>query len=350
MDETWKNWDEKAWIDKYAALPRSNFKCKAPWMNNAICTLSCGSKIWVPLIGVTGYISYAPALVTRQLGGMQYAPRTLGLADFIGLFKHQPFLEEMELIRQDWERPLMVKREEGSNFETSFSQNYTVWRNEALSEVRDFSTQKHPESAIEQPKRKRTDNEEELRKQLERCIIDLSKSKGQQQLLESQLEEENTMRVYLNQRLEKQDKQLTSLKEWQKRAEAAEEIAKGVQAELRIRMTEYDELVKKNGLTEKELAKVKRSTKGKMSVDKEVMDSLKKGKSILLKKVEVEKEKNRLAQLDIEEERRIRAQYMMQFEEERSARKAAESDMRDYQKRAESSKGRMMVLHSEIEI
>src|SRR3990172_4435860 len=87
-----------------------------------------------------------------------------------------------------------------------------------------------------------------------------------------------------------------------------------------------------------------------MNVDKEVMDSLKKGKSILSKKIEVEKEKNRLAQLDIEEERRIRAQYMVQLEEERSARKAAESDMRDYQKRAESSKGRMMALQSEIEI
>ena len=86
---------------------------------------------------------------------MQYALRTLGLADFIGLFKHQPFLEEMELIRQDWEKPLLVKREEGSNFEMSFNQNYAIWRNEELSEVRGFSTPKHPESAIEQPKRKR---------------------------------------------------------------------------------------------------------------------------------------------------------------------------------------------------
>ncbi|XP_061955602.1 uncharacterized protein LOC133677538 [Populus nigra] len=158
------------------------------------------------------------------------------------------------------------------------------------------------------------------------------------------------MRVYLNQQLEKQDKQLTSLKEWQKKAEVAEEITKVVQAELRNRITEYDELSNKNGLIQKELAKVKRSTKGKMSVDKEMMDSLKKGRSLLLKKVEVEKEKNRLANLDIEEERRIRAQYMMQLEEGRSSRKAAESDMRDYQKRAESSKGRMMALQSEIEI
>ena len=122
-----------------------------------------------------------------------------------------------------------------------------------------------------------------------------------------QLKEENTMRNYLNQQLEKQDKQLTSFKEWQKRVEVAEEIAKGVQAELKNRITEYDELVNKNELTEKELAKVKRSTKGKMNVDKEVMDSLKKGMSILIKKVEVEKEKNWLVQLDIEKERRIRA-------------------------------------------
>jgi len=38
----------------------------------------------------------------------------------------------------------------------------------------------------------------------------------------------------------------------------------------------------------KELAKVKRSVKGKMNVDKEMMDSLKKER-----KVEVKKEKNR---------------------------------------------------------
>ena len=63
------------------------------------------------------------------------------------------------------------------------------------------------------------------------------------------------MRVYLNQRLEKQDKQLTSLKEWQKRVEVAEEIAKGVQAELKNRMTEYDELVKEEWAHRKRVGK-----------------------------------------------------------------------------------------------
>jgi len=79
-------------------------------MNDPICTMRYGSKTWVPLISVTGYISYAPALVARQLSGMQYVPWTLGLANFTGLFKHQPFLEEIKLIQQDWERPLMVKK------------------------------------------------------------------------------------------------------------------------------------------------------------------------------------------------------------------------------------------------
>ena len=41
---------------------------------------------------------------------------------------------------------------------------------------------------------------------------------------------------------------------------------------------------------------------------------------------------------------------MVQLEEERSAKKAVESDMRDYQKRAKSSKGKMMALQSKIEI
>ena len=82
MEETWRHWDEKAWIKNYTALLQSNFKWKALWMNNTVCTMSCGSKVWVPLIGVTGYISYAPTLVTRLLGGMQYTPKNFGFSKF----------------------------------------------------------------------------------------------------------------------------------------------------------------------------------------------------------------------------------------------------------------------------
>jgi hypothetical protein len=48
---------------------------------------------------------------------------------------------------------------------------------------------------------------------------------------------------------------------------------------------------------------------------------LKKERSGHTKKLEDEKEKNRLVEIDIEEERKIRAQYIVQLEEERSARK-----------------------------
>jgi len=161
------------------------------------------------------------------------------------------------------------------------------------------------------------------------------------------LDEENTMRNYLNQQLENKDKQL---KEWQKRAKVTEEITKGVQNELRNRINECGELANKNGLIEKELAKIKRSAKGKMNADKEMTDSLKKERNGLTKKLEEEKEKNRLAEIDIEEERKIRAQYMVQLEEEKSTRKATKYDMRDYQKRAESSKGRRIALQSELKI
>ena len=126
------------------------------------------------------------------------------------------------------------------------------------------------------------------------------------------------MRNYLNQQLENKDKQL---KDWQKRAQVAEEIAKGVQDELRNRINECDELANKNGLIEKELAKVKRSTKGKMNADKEMTDSLKKERNGVTKKLEDQKEKNRLFEIAIEKKRRIGAQYIVQLEEERSARK-----------------------------
>jgi lipopolysaccharide biosynthesis regulator YciM len=57
------------------------------------------------------------------------------------------------------------------------------------------------------------------------------------------------MRNYLNQQLEKKDEQLETLtndhgviKEWQKKVEVAEEMAKGILDELRTHMTKYDEL------------------------------------------------------------------------------------------------------------
>ena len=75
-------------------------------------------------------------------------------------------------------------------------------------------------------------------------------------------------------------------------------------------MTEYDEMANKHVITNKELAKVKRSSKSKINTDKEVIDTLKKERYSFRKKMEAKKEKNRLAKIDIKEERKIQSQYM----------------------------------------
>ena len=80
-----------------------------------------------------------------------------------------------------------------------------------------------------------------MKEQLEKCRIDLSNNKGQQQLLKKQLEEEDKMRNFLHQQIKGNDEQLATLtkdlemaKEWKKRVEVAEKIAKGIQNELGI--------------------------------------------------------------------------------------------------------------------
>jgi len=53
-------------------------------------------------MGATKYVSYASALVVRQLKGVQYVPRMAGLSYFLGLFKDQYALEVVKNIKQDW--------------------------------------------------------------------------------------------------------------------------------------------------------------------------------------------------------------------------------------------------------
>jgi hypothetical protein len=46
--------------------------------------MSYGQRPWVPLMKVTGYVSYESALIMRQLEALQNIPRTVG---FSRLFK-----------------------------------------------------------------------------------------------------------------------------------------------------------------------------------------------------------------------------------------------------------------------
>jgi len=66
-------------------------------------------------------------------------------------------------------------------------------------------------------------------------------------------------------------------------------------------------------------------------------------------RLETEKEKNRLVNLSIEEERSLRAQYKTQADDEREARKVAESNMREYQNRANALRDQVSIVQSKLE-
>jgi hypothetical protein len=70
--------------------------------------MSCGDKAWAPLIGLTGYINYSSSLVARQFEGVQYVPRTWGLAEYTGPFKEASSLDKLDAIRNDWKQPVLV--------------------------------------------------------------------------------------------------------------------------------------------------------------------------------------------------------------------------------------------------
>jgi hypothetical protein len=50
----------------------------------------------------------------------------------------------------------------------------------------------------------------------------------------------------------------------------AEDIAKGIQDELRTQIAKYDGLLNKHVVIEKELAKIKKSAKDRINTDKEI--------------------------------------------------------------------------------
>ena len=127
LSKDWKDLDEKAWVEKYQTLPKSKFRWKAPWVDNSAYLMGCDNKAWVPLIGVTGYISYSRSLVARQFGETQYVPRTKRLIEYTGSFKEVNSLVELEIIKRDRGQPVLVSREPHLK-KPSVSSGYLVWR------------------------------------------------------------------------------------------------------------------------------------------------------------------------------------------------------------------------------
>ena len=60
MSSEWENFSKDDRRVKLQEIPQSNLIWRAPWMKNVACLMGYGKKPWVPLMGVTEYVSYAP--------------------------------------------------------------------------------------------------------------------------------------------------------------------------------------------------------------------------------------------------------------------------------------------------
>ena len=337
LTKEWNDLDEKAWVKKYQELPQSNFRWKAPWVNGSSYLMSCGDKAWVPLIGLTGYINYSPSLVARQFGGVQYVPRTWGLAEYTGPFKEASSLDKLDAIKNDWKQPLLVYKEEHQK-EFSVSPNYSIWRS-SNSLVKEQGEVRDKSSMTSELKRKRVNIEGDLQEELDKLRIELGKSKNHQKFLENQLLKEDEMRASQEHQMKEKYEQIVELRKDQHKAN--KQLGEG--------KVKYDELVNKHAIMEQEFATLKRALENRKSADKETIASLKKERDQYKLKWEAEKEKSRITDLAIEEEKRLRTRYQMQAEDEREARRLAESDMKEYLDKMNAMRNRVSLIQAELE-
>jgi len=100
----------------------------------------------------------------RQLRGVQHVLRTTGLSQFSRLFKDQFSLEVMKNIKQDRKLLVLVKKESDCLRDPVTSEKYPRWRNLSLVIIpMTLGFKAETSQAIEPTKRKRINNEEELR-------------------------------------------------------------------------------------------------------------------------------------------------------------------------------------------
>ena len=71
-----KEQTKKQWVATLLSLNSTHITWKAPWMTLKHMLFGCGNKMWVPLLGLWGVVSYAPLLLCRQYAAEQFIPTT----------------------------------------------------------------------------------------------------------------------------------------------------------------------------------------------------------------------------------------------------------------------------------
>ena len=77
-------------------------------MNQRCVLYGCEDKMWVPLLGLWGVISYAPLLVYRQYASEQFIPTTHGLNQLEFAYGDPEYATQLTKLSTLWNEPQRV--------------------------------------------------------------------------------------------------------------------------------------------------------------------------------------------------------------------------------------------------
>ncbi|GMI71424.1 hypothetical protein HRI_000811700 [Hibiscus trionum] len=122
-EETKKEKSSGEWESILRDLRLEDITWRAYWLDYNYILYKCGAFDWVPLLGLWGATGYAPLLVSRQYGSLQFVPATrgLGLCEFF--FKGEKSKKQILEIARAWAHPYQARF--GPLRLTS---DYQIWR------------------------------------------------------------------------------------------------------------------------------------------------------------------------------------------------------------------------------
>ena len=111
------------WVNYFKEL--GEVVWRAFWMRHVPILYRCGEKPWVPLIGLWGVTSYAPAMVRRQLGSKQFIPITHGLSDMDFSYEEKDATQRIKEVFEAWKN---LRRVEAGSCNINATPGYVLWQ------------------------------------------------------------------------------------------------------------------------------------------------------------------------------------------------------------------------------
>ena len=100
-----KNQIREQWVATLLSLDPAHITWKAPWMTLKHMLFGCGNKMWVPLLGLWGVVSYAPILVCRQYAAGQFIPAIHGLNQLEFAYGDLGYAAQLAELSKLWTEP-----------------------------------------------------------------------------------------------------------------------------------------------------------------------------------------------------------------------------------------------------